>query len=69
MSTFETFQLLIQMSDTERKKTVKDLSPEKRADIADMIGLPKKFTQKLLCSDLKEIQILSNMFKTNSKEI
>jgi hypothetical protein len=54
MNLQERFNQLLDMEDDERKKVIKEMMPDERAAIIDMMDLPKKCSQKRLCAEIAE---------------
>lgn len=50
----EIFNRLLEMSDEERKRFVKNMLVSDRAGIVEMMGLPQKCSQKQLCQEIAE---------------
>lgn len=54
----ERFNQLLCMDMTERKKAIKDMMPDERTTIMQMMNLPKNCTQKKLCASIEIIKQL-----------
>ncbi len=56
MNAQETFNLLLEMDADERRHAIKEMTSDQREAIIDMMGLPKRCSQKKLCSEIEETQ-------------
>lgn len=56
MNAQEIFNQLLELEADQLRRAIKDMTSEQREIIIDMMGLPKRCSQKKLCSEIEETQ-------------